>query len=187
MAETPMHPLSPSVSRRTIARGVAWLAPAITLTAAAPAFAASGPPPVLAPAGQCKLPGARCNPLVKGYLFKVTLTNTSTLPIWIYTGGTYGPLLTDNDPDITLTYEKGKVGTTIYNPGEHIPVPAGETVTLLINAGENTNSANLAVLITLSLSWGHTPNPANDTKHVDDPVVATIDVDSTPPCVDCTL
>ena len=45
------------VSRRTVAKGMAWSVPAVAVASAAPVFAASGAPPTPAVGEACKLPG----------------------------------------------------------------------------------------------------------------------------------
>jgi hypothetical protein len=65
----------PGVSRRTVAKAMAWSVPAVTLAVSTPAYAAS--PGVIELSGLgCKLPG-NSNDAYKGYAFRATLSNTT--------------------------------------------------------------------------------------------------------------
>ncbi len=178
------------VSRRTVAAGLAWTAPVVAIAAAAPSMASSGAIPTVVPGGTCKLPGGSC-PNLKDYLFQLLITNSDTQAVYLYTGGvypTYGPSVTINPPNYTLTYAGASVGATTYAPGQPILLPAGATTTVLLDAGINSNSANLAgYVVTVMFQWGHTSDPTLDTDHVNNPVIAVINVDATPPCANCTI
>lgn len=175
------------VSRRTVAKGAAWATPVILGGVAAPAYAASGGGPVVQGGPGCKLPGNSCANWNKGYLFRFTITNNSAKQIWLYTGGSYGPTLGVQGESITLTFEGAEVGTEHYEPGDHIPVPAGATVYLSLNAGSNSNSQDLVFTMTASFQWGHTQDPDLDTEHVNDPATVSYLIDGTEPCEDCSL
>ena len=186
LQEAPVAPRG--ITRRSVATGLAWASPVIAIAAAAPAMATSGPQPVVVPGSACKLPGSSCDPLVKGYLFQFTVSNPSPVPVWLYTGGTYGPTITDDSPILDLTYEKARVGGILYNPGQHIPIPANTTAIVYLNAGVSANSQNVQdITIVVTLQWGHNSNPALDTDHVGEPVVATLYSPDTPPCKNCTV
>ena len=76
------------VSRRTVAKGIAWSVPAVVVASAAPAYAASSAPPSVSNATACKNPGGSCKTRPKGYSFFVTLCNPDpTDTIYMY-GGT---------------------------------------------------------------------------------------------------
>lgn len=64
------------ISRRTLAKGVAWSVPAVAVAAAAPAYAASDGPIALTGMA-CKLPGASSNPYKQGYIFEALITNVA--------------------------------------------------------------------------------------------------------------
>lgn len=179
MTETTRKP----ISRRTMAKGAAWTAPVILGGVAAPAYAASGGKPTITPGGHCKQPGNSCNPIVKGYVFTYRITNTSSKTVYLYTGGSYGPTISTGGV-LPLSYAGARVGGTFYPPGTHIPIPAGASVQLLITTG-SSNSADLVFTFTVGFQWGHTPNPADDTEHVGDPLTSSINVAGTPPCENC--
>ncbi len=64
----------PGVSRRTVAKAMAWSVPAIALAVPTPAYAAS--PGFLTVTGDgCKLPG-RATDVFKGYAFEGSITTT---------------------------------------------------------------------------------------------------------------
>lgn len=69
----------PGVSRRTVAKAMAWSVPAVALAVPAPAFAAS--PGVVQLTGLgCKMPG-NSGELYKGYAFRATISNTTNAQI----------------------------------------------------------------------------------------------------------
>jgi len=69
------------VSRRTVVKGAAWAVPAITVASAVPAVASSGEFLTLTGSG-CKQPGnSQSN--YKGYVFKLTASNTTSSPVTI--------------------------------------------------------------------------------------------------------
>ncbi len=71
----------PGVSRRTVAKAMAWSVPAVALAVPAPAYAAS--PGIITLTGTgCKLPG-NSSPIFKGYAFRATITNTTDAAISI--------------------------------------------------------------------------------------------------------
>jgi hypothetical protein len=67
------------ISRRTVTKAIAWVAPVIAVSAAVPAYAASQINFNLNGLG-CKLPG-NSNGIFKGYAFALTVTNSSTVTI----------------------------------------------------------------------------------------------------------
>ena len=59
---------------------------------------------------------------------------------------------------------------------------------LVLNAGSNDASANIAgLIIDASFDWGHTEDPTGDRTHTDELVPLTISVDETKPCKNCSL
>lgn len=71
----------PGVSRRTVAKAMAWSVPAVALAVPAPAYAAS--PGVIELTGDgCKLPGASSD-VYKGYAFQAVLSNTTNSSVTV--------------------------------------------------------------------------------------------------------
>src|SRR4051794_30295484 len=119
------------VSRRTVAKGVAWSVPVVIVASAAPAMAASGGPPRIVKGPACKNPGNSCRTRPKGYGFTAQVSNDDpTKPIYLYSATITSPQIAD------LTF-----GTV--EPSFPILVPAGQCVNVLFNASSD-NSANLA-------------------------------------------
>jgi hypothetical protein len=72
---------SHGISRRTVAKGMAWAVPVIAVAAAVPAYAASQP--ILQATGEgCKLPGSSGN-LYKGYAIGFTANNPYDVSLMI--------------------------------------------------------------------------------------------------------
>ena len=165
------------ISRRNVAKGIAWTAPLIIGATAAPAYASSGGPPTISIGGACKAPGNSCNPFVKGYIVTMTITNSSHRDVWLYVS----PTITVTGTDLALGYAGYSVGGGALQTG-NIKIPAGEYVTVQLNT-TSQNSANKAFDLTLSFTWGHTANPADDTEHTGTYVTATTTIPATPP--DC--
>ncbi|MFV0452157.1 MAG: hypothetical protein ACK5LS_07935 [Propioniciclava sp.] len=157
-----------TLSRRVVAKGAAWTLPALTVAAAAPAMAASGPPPTAAPGKGYKSPGESCKDFSKGYVIIFDITNNgSDLPILItsatilpgYTGNLTGVLAAINLP---------------------LTIPAGGTGTIILNA-LSANSANLAFSFDALIYWQHVPTDS----HFHAPIEANVTVTGTPPDYDC--
>ncbi|SOC51728.1 hypothetical protein [Ornithinimicrobium cerasi] len=164
-------------TRRTLVKGAAWSVPVVAVAGAAPAFAASGGPPSVVVGGACKLPGNSCGDVfVKGYIFDVTITNGTTEPIYIYGDDI---IITETNPDIDLFFQAAVDATT----GDVITFPyllePGQSLVIVLNAGENGNSANQSLTGTIQVPWGHTPDPSDDTDHL--PAVDGFSFASTPP------
>ena len=173
------------ISRRTIAKGAAWAVPVVPLVVATPAYAASGGGPTIVLGDACKLPGNSCgNVFVKGYIFDVTITNTTDKPIYIYDEPGYEITFSEDSPDISLFFEAAILATG-PNAGDPITFPyllePGESIALIFNAGENGNSKNVQGLtVTLTVPWGHTEDP-NLEPDDHDPISDTETYPSTPP------
>lgn len=152
------------ISRRTIAKGAAWAIPAVPLAVATPAYAASGGGPTIVLGDACKLPGNSCgNVFVKGYIFDVSICNTTDKPIYLFNQAGFQITFTENSPDISLFFQAAVDATT----GDVIAFPylldPGDCVALIFNAGENGNSQNVQNLtVTLSIPWGHTTPAGSD-------------------------
>ncbi len=71
----------PGVSRRTVAKAMAWSVPVVALAVPTPAYAAS--PGVITLTGLgCKLPGNSA-PQYKGYAFRATISNTTNAAVTV--------------------------------------------------------------------------------------------------------
>ena len=67
--------MTDKISRRTVAKGMAWAVPAVAVSAAVPAYAVSPfRPPTWLLTAACKSPGNSCNSFPKGYRFTWTLS-----------------------------------------------------------------------------------------------------------------
>ena len=168
------------VSRRTVAKAMAWSVPAIALAVPAPAYAASGGPPTITVGDACKLPGNSCgNVFVKGYVFDVTITNNTGKDIYLYNQAGFQITFTEDNPDITLFFQAAIDAST----GDVITFPYlladGDSVALIFNAGENGNSANTSLNGSVSVPWGHTPTPPDPDNHP--PAVDDFSFADTPP------
>jgi hypothetical protein len=168
------------VSRRTVAKAMAWSVPAIALAVPAPAYAASGGPPTITVGDACKLPGNSCgNVFVKGYVFDVTITNNTGKDIYLYNQAGYQITFTEDNPDITLFFQAAidaSTGDVITFP---YLLPDGDSIALIFNAGENGNSANTSLNGSVSVPWGHTPTPPDPDNHP--PAVDDFSFADTPP------
>ncbi|TYL53652.1 hypothetical protein [Agromyces mariniharenae] len=168
------------VSRRTVAKAMAWSVPAIALAVPAPAYAASGGPPTIVVGDACKLPGNSCGDVfVKGYVFDVTITNNTGKTIFLYNQAGFEITFTEDNPDITLFFQAAIDATT----GDVLTFPLeladGETIAIIMNAGENGNSANQSLNGSVSIPWGHTPTPPDPDNHP--PAVDDFSFADTPP------
>ncbi len=155
------------ISRRTLAKGAAWAAPVVAIGAAAPAYAASGPPPTFTYGGACKSPGNSCQVFPKGYEFRFTVCNSSSETIWLY----------------TVTYVAEGTNLTLIHAAPPLPIriDAASCRDVVFRA-DSSNSANQTFQATMTVSWGHTPTAGADP----DPhpnVSTTYTVPGTPP--DC--
>lgn len=164
----------PGLSRRTLAKGAAWAAPAVALASAAPALATSGPTPSISFGTACKAPGASCNGFPKGYIVLNTkICNTSSLPVYVY----------------SVTYTTTPVGVLplTYTPPPALPflVPANDCVTFNMSASAQ-NSANHSFTLNVTALWGHTPTYGTDPQqgeHDATPIYGSVAIPKTPP--DC--
>lgn len=175
------------ISRRTVAKGAAWTAPVILGGVAAPAYASSGKKPVISGGPACKLPGGSCANWRKGYLFQFTVTNLSGKLIYLYTGAGYGPTLVLNPAQVTLAYEGAVAAGVFYPKGTPVPINPGAPVTVILNGGTNSDSANLVATMTATFKWGHTKDPLLDTDHAGDPISVSYAIPGTDPCKNCAL
>lgn len=141
----------PGVSRRTVAKAMAWSVPAVALAVPAPAYAASPGIVDLTGAG-CKLPG-NSSPIFKGYAFRATITNTTNAAITV------------NITSITLNGESlGAVTVKNLSPcsslGNPFVVPANTTLSNVAVITANAASSENGTLI---VSYTVDGVPAQDT------------------------
>lgn len=139
------------VSRRTVAKGVAWAVPAIAVASVAPMVAASvivPPPPTFDWTHGCATTGNQnegCAGVSKGFQVQFTLTNQTgadlvfvvtdaraanggAIPSTPNTPGVKG-IYTDNGTQSNCTPQKGNSGLCStadqHNPNAHVLVPNG--------------------------------------------------------------
>jgi hypothetical protein len=170
------------ISRRTIAKGAAWAIPAVPLVVATPAYAASGGGPTVVIGAACKYPGNSCSLFVKGYVFEVSITNTTDKDIYIYNQSGYELEVNDDSTSVNLSYNAAVYASGPL-AGQEVVFPVllepGETILLIVN-GQEANSANLkGVTVTVSVPWGHTPVPPDPDNHPN--VTDSVKYASTPP------
>ena len=177
------QPPQPSISRRGVAKGLAWSVPVVVTARAAPAPAASSGSPdgITGEVGAgCKLSGSSCaDVFVKGYVFEVIVTNNSGEAIFLYNEPGFEIMITENNVGITLFFQDAVdaiTGQVIRFPYQ---MPDGSSLTLLLNAGENGTSGNEAIAGSIFLPWGHTRNPPDGHDHP--PIQILFDYASTPP------
>lgn len=139
------QPEPTGVSRRTVAKAMAWAVPVIAIASPAPAFAVSGDAPTVCPGVGCKLPGSSCLEAFgvldgsKGFAFPLQITNNDDLPIVIQSismDGTIG-------------------GKTFDSVGfSQNPIAPGATVTIIWYAN-GSNSTQEGGSATIVVEWGH--------------------------------
>jgi hypothetical protein len=151
-----------------VAQGVAWTVPVVAIGRAAPALAASGNEPTGDVGAGCKLAGSSCaGAFVKGYVFEVTLTNTTGQTIFLYNQSGFPITITENNPDIDLFFQNAVDATTGQIIRFPFEMPNGTMLTVLLNAAENGTSANQPIAGSIFFPWGHTPIPPDPHNHPD--------------------
>jgi hypothetical protein len=136
------------ISRRTVTKAMAWAVPAMAVSAAVPAYAASQIMFDLDGNG-CKLPG-NSNSIFKGYAFALTIQNSSTVTVVveILTITLNGQDLGDTGlVDLTTTPANFDDNPFTLSPGEQFP----DAALLTQNAA---NSANGTLTITYTINDG---------------------------------
>ena len=129
------QPTQTGVSRRTVAKAMAWAVPAIAIAAPAPAYAAASPIITVSQAGPaCKLPGNSCAPeFSKGYLQPLQICNNSTQSVTVTI--TTPAFLTINGVSMEFT----------PNPGSFVIAPDGcQTVVLNLNLQDNSQQSDIS-------------------------------------------
>ena len=159
-------PRPPSgVSRRSVAKGLAWSVPAVAVASAAPAFAASGSGPVPTFISACKYPGGSCSSRPKGYSLFFRIDNPTDKTIYIYT--------------VTITSVTGTPLTFAFSvPRLPVAVPAGGSVIADFVASSG-NSAQQAFSADVTVTWGH--NPTSPDPDNPPPVTTRVVASETPP------
>jgi hypothetical protein len=134
----------PGVSRRTVAKAMAWSVPVVALAVPTPAYAAS--PGVITLSGLgCKLPGNSA-PQFKGYAFRASISNTTNAAVTV--------TITDMDlgasdlGDVTAVNLSpcAVLGTNTFN------VPANTTlanVALVTQNAASSENGTLTILYTV--------------------------------------
>ncbi len=130
------------LSRRKLAVGAAWAVPAITIAGAAPAYAMSGPKPTFSYQGACKFPGNSCRKAPKGYAMAFTVTNNSSLDVYIC-----NVQIATTGTDVTYTWTKPASGC--------IEIPANDTGTVYFFFKGSKDSSNDTFEFTITAEWGH--------------------------------
>jgi hypothetical protein len=163
------QPAPKGISRRTVAKAMAWSVPVVAVAAAVPAYAASGSPPIIIAGTACKSPGQSCSAFPFGYRVPVTIQNPDPNQTIYITG-------------ITITNNTGCNNLTGASTVPTLPITVlpGQTInaTFVANA---SNSANQSCTFSFSVDWGHAANGSDSGNHPD--IQVDINILSTPP--DC--
>lgn len=161
------------ISRRTIAAGAAWAAPAVAYAAAAPAMAASGTI-VLSVSGACKSPGSSTS-CDKSYLFGPVKTQS-----FLNINATVKIIsITSDDPATQLKTCSSATGVNFLIAGATYAISAGQTLTSFYLQQCSKNSADIAG-VTWTICFSYLPD--GETAWVG-PACIELKVDGTPP--DC--
>ncbi|WP_353827032.1 hypothetical protein [Agromyces sp. SYSU T0242] len=167
----------PGVSRRTVAKAMAWSVPAVALAVPAPAYAASGPPPQVFVGVACKLPGnslgTKCAELFAG-LPGLNPAKAFAIPLQICNNTSKAIVL---QPDILIQSTPLPFQVVGINPPYCTPIQPGECVKVIVYANSD-NSANAPATLSLAIPWGH---DCNDTDH-SPIIIPSYVVDAFPPC-----
>lgn len=163
------QPEKTGVSRRTVAKAMAWAVPAIAIAAPAPAYAAASPIITVSQAGPaCKLPGNSCanEGFNKGYLQALEICNNSTQSVTVSI--TTPAFLTIN----------GEVKEFTPVPGSFQIDPDGcQIVVLNLNLQDNSEQSDIVG----TLNWTFVAAD-QQTGSGTTPINTAV----TPPCEDCT-
>ncbi|TQM58476.1 hypothetical protein FBY41_3843 [Humibacillus xanthopallidus] len=169
MNDDPSRPPS-GVSRRSVAKGIAWSVPAVAVASAAPALAASGAAPVPTFISACKYPGNSCSTRPKGYSLYFQIANPTSKTIYVYT--------------VSIANLSGSALSFQFSvPPVPITVPANGSVSTEFVASSG-NSAQQGFSADITITWGHNPTPPDPDNH---PAITTrVNVVDTPPnCPPC--
>ena len=174
---TDQQPQPRGVSRRTLAKGVAWSAPAVVVVAAPPAYAASGSPPDPTVGVACKLPGnsqaSACSEVfaqipgldaAKAYAIPLLVTNNTDLPVVL-------------KPSISIISSGLPFQVVGVIPDYCTPIAPGDSVKVIVYANSDS-SANQSVTLDFTIPWGH---DCADTDH--SPILLPgVVIPAFPPC-----
>ncbi|WP_400997704.1 hypothetical protein [Agromyces sp. GXQ0307] len=171
------EPKKSGVSRRTVAKAMAWSVPAVALAVPAPAYAASGPPPTVQVGTACKLPGAsankKCEDLFAG-LPGLDPEKAFAIPLLI-TNNTSKTIVLK--PSISILSSGLPFTVVGIVPDYCTDIDPGESVKVIVYANSD-NSANQEVDLAITVPWGH---DCADTDHP--PIfIPSYTVESFPPC-----
>lgn len=163
--------INQGVSRRTVAKGIAWSVPAVAIASAAPAYAISPPEdgPIRLAGVACKLPGSSSD-YSKGYIYDLAIVNeTGPNPYEaliqitdVYVGGVRQTAVGYNFVNVNDQPQAGQLpplpatgacadgGCQVPDMGSYpivLSAPEGEThrVLLYTNAASNSANANVEV------------------------------------------
>lgn len=164
MSDMPMHASRP-VSRRTVAKGMAWAVPAVAVAGALPAHAVSGTVTVTNTSA-CKAPGGSCSLYWKGYAIGFTVTNNTTWTIRInfdcVTDTTLGGVATPMEIYSTPAWE----------------VAPGQSQTVYIGVADQGASPETSISGTVHYTWWSPDETPADCQYGSAPFSAA----DTPPC-----
>lgn len=141
--EITMQNTPKTISRRTVASGLAWSVPAVATVAAAPAFAAS-PRCINASAGDVvKYPG-NSGLFKQGYGFELTVTNPTegTVAVSPGTGYVQFDKKRENGTVRLFSADPCKGGKELKLGDELLVLEPGESITLWLVLDKTGNSAN---------------------------------------------
>lgn len=170
------EPKPSGVSRRTVAKAMAWSVPAVALAVPAPAYAASGPPPTVAVGTACKLPGnsaGECAEIFAG-LPGLDPNKAFAIPLLITNNTSQDIVL---QPSISIVSSGLPFTVVGINPTYCTIIEPGDSVKVIVYANSD-NSANQSVTLQLTVPWGH---DCADTDH-SPIVIPNVVISSFPPC-----
>lgn len=158
---------SSGLSRRTIAKGAAWAAPAVVVAAAAPKVSASPIVTVSQAGPACKLPGNSCSSAGynKGYLQALRICNNSSQSV----------VVTITTP-ASLTFNDEVTEFTPIPSSFSLTTTGCQTVVLNLNLQDNSENSSISGTIHYSFAAA---DGQTGTGSVD------VNTESTPPCSDC--
>lgn len=162
------------ISRRTVAKGIAWTAPAVAIAGTAPAFAVSAPPPALVFLGGCKFPGSKCDGTVKqSYGFRFQVTNSTNLDIYFCDAWLSNISTSDINANELVWKHDGCV---------KVPANGQGTINFFF---EYTKSPNLNFSAILNVKWSHNC-PCSEDPYPHVTIQESVEILETPPFGACT-
>lgn len=140
MSNTPNTSSQRTVSRRTVAKGMAWAVPAVTVAGALPASAVSGTVSASF-LSACKNPGNSCNLYPTGYVVGFTVTNNTTKQIQI-----------NIDCVTDATLNNAPVMLSVIG-SESWLIDQGQSQTIYVGLSDNGSSPEAAISGTAHYTW----------------------------------